>query len=501
MIGKKLLSDAQLEEILDNKQLLKELEQSKAPISVFARERGISPARLYWLKKKAPFGVEHLADKRHENPGRPVKINEKAVAWIFHCLAEYPKIPMTKLQEKLREACRRHKIPAPSYKQIRRLIKTTSKDMVAFLKKGYDDWYEDDTLKARRQYGYPLQLVQMDATMLDIYVRDPITGQIYRPWLTAGIDMFSKVIPGFYLHRESPCARTSIAALRRIIMPSGRDDQPFSGQMETITVDQHGANVAGYIKQQMVSLGIDYKPNHPNCSDENGGIERWFRTLKEGLLTTLPGYTEQADALARAKQGCLTEEMLLERIHRWLLKYHMATHSSIRSSPWDKWKDNAAIAHGQVFDVTKVREALRVQHETKVLTDGVHMPDGRIFSSKDLVGYVGEWVVVMYDPEQPTHEIECYHDGVSTGMLKDVTCDPAMAKQINAARLARTKEFRKFRKRLRKIVAANPMPEPEDVAKVQAKANRRPRKKFSRKRPTAAPHRGKTPKLKPVEED
>jgi putative transposase len=316
----KPIPENQLDEILEGRHILKQLEDSKAPIAAFAREHQISRSKIYRLKQKQVLGTTALADGRHKNKGRPVKIHEKAVAWVFCCLAEYPRMKLSQMAEKLKEACQRHNIQAPSYDQLRRLIKNTPKDLVSFLTKRYEDFYEDDCLKVRRHFGYPLQLVQMDSTMLDIYVMDPITGEVYRPWFTAGIDMYTRVLVGFYLHKDAPSARTSTAALKRIILPKGRDDLPFYGKMETITVDQHGSNIAGHLKSQMVNMGINYVANDPQCSDENGGIERWFRTIKEGLLATLPGYTEQPDAMARAKKGCLTEAMLLKRLYRWLLK-------------------------------------------------------------------------------------------------------------------------------------------------------------------------------------
>lgn len=374
---------------------------------------------------------------------------------------------LTQLHEKLADACKRHHIPTPSYAQIRRLLLAAPKDLQSFLKNDYDTFYEDDCLKARRQYGYPLELVQMDSANLDIYVMDPISGELYRPWFTAGIDLFTRVIPGYYLHREAPSEQTSVATLKRMILPSGRDDQPFFGQMEKITVDQHGSNVAKHLKSQMVHLGVNYVANDPRCSDQNGGIERWFRTIQEGLLATLPGYTNQPDAMARAKRGCLTFPMLEKQIGRWLLKYHMATHSALKCSPWDMWKTHEDIAHGQIFDMDAVKAACRIRHESKVLTDGVHLPDGRIFSGPILNGMVGERVIVLFDPEAPEHELECYFDGKNIGKIKDVTVDPAMAKQINVVRLKQTKELRKFRKRLSGILKKSPLPEEPDVRKVK----------------------------------
>ena len=60
------------------------------------------------------------------------------------------------------------------------------------------------------QVEKPLDLVQIDHTQMDIVVVDEETRQfVARPWLTLGIDVFSRMVTGFALSFDPP-QRTSV---------------------------------------------------------------------------------------------------------------------------------------------------------------------------------------------------------------------------------------------------------------------------------------------------
>ena len=58
---------------------------------------------------------------------------------------------------------------------------------------------------------WPLSLVQIDHTVVDVIVVDTMTrAPIRRPWLTLAIDVYSRCVVGLHLSLEPPCA-TSVA--------------------------------------------------------------------------------------------------------------------------------------------------------------------------------------------------------------------------------------------------------------------------------------------------
>src|SRR5215467_12427668 len=51
----------------------------------------------------------------------------------------------------------------------------------------------------------PLEVVQIDHTRADVFVVDEQTRTpIGRPWLTLASDVYSRIVPGFYLTMDAP---------------------------------------------------------------------------------------------------------------------------------------------------------------------------------------------------------------------------------------------------------------------------------------------------------
>lgn len=67
-----------------------------------------------------------------------------------------------------------------------------------------------------------LERVEIDHTLLDIWVLDPITGlPLGRPWITALIDRYSGYVVGLYISFFGPSTSTIASALRMSIEPKG----------------------------------------------------------------------------------------------------------------------------------------------------------------------------------------------------------------------------------------------------------------------------------------
>lgn len=67
---------------------------------------------------------------------------------------------------------------------------------------------------------YPLQVVQMDHTLVDIIIVDEyLRRPVGRPTLTLQIDVATRVIPGFYISLERPSAISVGMAIRHAVLP------------------------------------------------------------------------------------------------------------------------------------------------------------------------------------------------------------------------------------------------------------------------------------------
>jgi transposase InsO family protein len=74
--------------------------------------------------------------------------------------------------------------------------------------------------EARVPSPWPLSLVQIDHTLVDVIVVDSITREpIQRPWLTLSIDVCSRCVPGFHLSLEPPSATSVALCLAHAALP------------------------------------------------------------------------------------------------------------------------------------------------------------------------------------------------------------------------------------------------------------------------------------------
>jgi putative transposase len=79
------------------------------------------------------------------------------------------------------------------------------------------------------QIERPLELIQIDHTQMDIVVVDEETRKfVARPWLTLGIDVFSRMVTGFALSFDPP-QRTSVGLC---LLHSGFDKTAWLREFE-----------------------------------------------------------------------------------------------------------------------------------------------------------------------------------------------------------------------------------------------------------------------------
>ena len=68
--------------------------------------------------------------------------------------------------------------------------------------------------------SYPLDVIQIDHTPMDIVLADNKTRQaIGRPWLTVAIDVYSRMICGYYLSLDSPSEISVAMCIAHCVLP------------------------------------------------------------------------------------------------------------------------------------------------------------------------------------------------------------------------------------------------------------------------------------------
>lgn len=199
----------------------------------------------------------------------------------------------------------------------------------------------------------PLEIVQIDHTKADIFVVDEETCEpIGRPWLTLAMDVFSRMVTGFYLTMEAPSRlSTSLCLLHSVYdktawLKEREIDEPWpiAGLPDKVHVDNGADFRSRAFKRGCENSGImiDWRP--PGTPRFGGHIERLIGT-QMGRLHLLPGTTfSNAQDLAQydsKRHAALT----LRELERYIAldivgSYHQSIHSSLNRPPLAVWREH-----------------------------------------------------------------------------------------------------------------------------------------------------------------
>lgn len=167
----------------------------------------------------------------------------------------------------------------------------------------------------------PGEYMLMDTTRLDVFAMDPITLRWVQVELTVAMDWYTRCITGL---RLTPVSTKSIDAMtvlyqtyRPMAAPTAWPKEatwpehgiPRSVLLDVAAIDREGVPAVGpaivpetllvdhgkiYVGEHMTSvcqrMGISIQPARLRTGRDKGPVERFFRTIREGLLQYLPGY-------------------------------------------------------------------------------------------------------------------------------------------------------------------------------------------------------------------
>lgn len=231
-------------------------------------------------------------------------------------------------------------ISCPSESTIRRRLK--SLPLSELCKR--DEFYPETTPidGATPPVEFPLDLVQMDHTPVDVIIVDPIDSlPIGRPYITVAIDVFSRCIVGFCLTLEAPSATsvglclTHVVSDKQLWLKQRNIDANWSmqGKPHRIGVDNASEFHSTAFERGCAQHGITIEWRPPGEPQFGGIIERVIGTLMK-LVHTLPG-TTFSNPTERAnydsdKKACLT----LTELECWLgvvitKYYHLRSHNGL----------------------------------------------------------------------------------------------------------------------------------------------------------------------------
>ncbi len=236
----------------------------------------------------------------------------------------------------------------PSIKCLYRKIANIGEYSKTLARKGYHD--AKNRFPSGRKVDKPvffLERVEIDHTPLDVLIVGEDGSVIGRAYITLLIDVYTRMIVGFYIATHDINTRSVLAAVRHAILPKDhilqkldfiKNTWPCFGVFAELVTDNGMELHAKNTKRTLATLGIDYGWCPKKTPTLKGTVERVLGRLNHELVHQLPGTTFSnyidAGAYPSEKYACLTFDRLTALVYAWVVDdYHIDVHDTLKMSP------------------------------------------------------------------------------------------------------------------------------------------------------------------------
>ena len=304
----------------------------------------------------------------------------------------------------------------PSRRSVYRILAAEIQQLEQKQKSRSIGW-QGELLKLRTKEGieldvkYSNQVWQCDHTRADIMVVDGQGSPIGCPTLTTVIDTYSRCIVGIHLGMSYPSAAVTCLALRHAILPKQYSHQYEPNNLwESYGVPQYLYTDAGsdftssHIDQVANSIGIVLcLRRRPS---DGGIVERPFGTINTEFFSTLPGYTTRR--LKPHKNAVEADARLtLEQLEGLLVRYIVDNYNQQpdartgKESRMSRWCSGLT-ATARALEERELDLLLMRQDRRRVYQGGYIRFANLLYKGEYLEGYVGQQVVLRYNPQDIT---------------------------------------------------------------------------------------------------
>ena len=328
-------------------------------VTARAKELGLDTATLYrWIKQYTDSQtLTALIPQGRADKGKTRL--EPAVAKLVSSVIDSHYLTLQrksvqKVFEEVKKQCFEQSLQAPALSTVRRMIDKISPELKLSKRSGLKEAKEQ--LSPHKgsfpNADFPLSVVQIDHTKLDIILVDDYHRRpIGRPWITLAIDVFSRMVMGFYISFDPPSALSTGLCLAHGILAKDKwlekyptnETWPLWGLPKKIHMD-NAKEFRGRVLQracQQYGIDIEWRPvARPNFGAH---IERLLGSFATEIHT-LPGTTFSN---IQQRKGYDSEQhavFTLSDFEKWLTTYivdvhHQKIHSSLGMKPIDRFKE------------------------------------------------------------------------------------------------------------------------------------------------------------------
>lgn len=257
------------------------------------------------------------------------------------------RIRVSDVAEEVAARCRKVKLTAPHINTIRNRIKALPESFTLKKRHGRQIAKAYDPIRGHFPGAdWPLAYVQIDHTPLDIILVDDVKRlPIGRPYITLAIDVFSRMVTGFYLSYDPPSCFTVGMCIAHSVLPKDelltefgvKSDWPVQGKMKNIHADNALEFRSDILSRACDQHQMDLEWRPVREPQYGGHVERFFRTLNR-RIHTLPGTTFSSVEDREYYQSEKYSAFTLQEFEAWITTfivdtYHQKPHSEINMSP------------------------------------------------------------------------------------------------------------------------------------------------------------------------
>ena len=329
---------------------------STSEVESIAKKNGKSARTIYrWVadyqahESRASLAPKHGKTKASRLSNEVEAIIQTAIENEY--LSTQKRSPQ-KVIDSINLKCRAAGLKNPDHKTIRRRIANISPKKATRARRGKKAELDLFEPAAGEFPGatYPLAVVQIDHHNLDlILVDDKSRLPIGRAWLTLAIDVFSRMVVGYYLSLEAPSAQSVGMCVRNAILAKDQELSDLGiqnrwdvwGKMTTLHADNGKDFRSNTVTESCLEHGISIEWRPVKTPNWGGRIERLFGTIAKEFHA-LPGTTFSNVRSREGYDSDAESAMTFKEAQRWLLLwitgvYHERKHSELNASPKDMW--------------------------------------------------------------------------------------------------------------------------------------------------------------------
>lgn len=397
--------------------------RTKTDVKAVAEERGIHYTTLYkWIRhfestgKLSVFVRQPRADKGSKAlPAETEKIISDIIEVSY--LTKQQRKP-AKIIWEIEKVCTRLGIKPPHPNTVRKRIKALDGYKKTKARKGNKAARD---LYAPHQGRFPgadapLSVVQIDHTPVDIILVDDIHREpVGRPWLTLLIDVFSRVVLGFYISFDPPgnlslglCLSMSFLTKEKWLAKHDIETPwPCWGIPRTIHADNAKEFRGNMLRKACKEYGIDLEWRPVATPHYGAHVERLLGTLNDEIHGA-PGSTFSNPKERGEYDSEGQAAMSLTEFEQWFTIlcieiYHQRKHSALGMPPIAKWQAGILGTKKKpgIGLPPRVTDELRLKLDLMPFERRTVQPYGIVWDHIEYQHDVLRRWINVYDPESP----------------------------------------------------------------------------------------------------